>query len=399
VFSSAEARELEEALAIARETPVSATRAAGVATEEPPLYYTLELIPYELGGAGSVLDRVELMRLLSAAMAGLTALFLFLFLREALPRASWAWTVGAGAVAVTPMLGFMSGAVTPEALLYAVSAATFFALARAFRRGLTIRRAALIAGCVVVGLLTKVNFVGLLPGIALGLIMLVGQLPRASRTRLLRVAGLALVVGIALLAVAYAGGVVSHSTIATPEASARNVLRHGSLLGRANYVWQFFLPRIPGTANDFPGIFTTRQIWFDGFVGLFGWLDTTFPGWVYDAALVPAGLLTLLALRSAVVDRAALRARLGELLTYLTMAIGLLVLIGLASYAGFPKVGGAYAQSRYLLPLLALLGAGIALAVRGAGRRWGPALGVVVLMLFVAHDLFAQLQVIARYYG
>src|SRR6202041_1130634 len=39
---------------------------AGVATSQPPLYYALETIPYYLGAAGTLLDQLELMRLLSA---------------------------------------------------------------------------------------------------------------------------------------------------------------------------------------------------------------------------------------------------------------------------------------------------------------------------------------------
>ena len=49
-------------------------------------------------------------------------------------------------------------------------------------------------------------------------------------------------------------------------------------------------------ANDFPGLFTTRELWFDRAVGLYGWLDTTFPVWVYNFALIPAGLIAILVL-------------------------------------------------------------------------------------------------------
>jgi 4-amino-4-deoxy-L-arabinose transferase-like glycosyltransferase len=81
------------------------------------------------------------MRLFSALMAGLTALFSWLFIREALPAVPWAWTVGGLGVALMPLLGFISGALNPDAMLFAVCAALFFALARAFRRGLTLRLA------------------------------------------------------------------------------------------------------------------------------------------------------------------------------------------------------------------------------------------------------------------
>ena len=60
---------------------------------------------------------------------------------------------------------------------------------------------------------------------------------------------------------------------------------------------------------------------------------------------------------------------------------------------------GGFGQPRYLLPMLALGGAALVLSARGAGRRWGPAVGTLIVVLFLAHDLFSQLQVIARFHG
>jgi hypothetical protein len=127
--------------------------------------------------------------------------------------------------------------------------------------------------------------------------------------------------------------------------------------------------------------------------------DTTFPGWVYDAALVPAALIAALCVGALVAGRIALRARLGELLTYAAIGVGLMTLIGADSYLVFPRHAAEYGQARYLLPLLPLLGAVLALAARGGGRRWGPTVGASILALFLAHDIFSQLQAIARYYG
>ncbi|MGA2165996.1 MAG: DUF2142 domain-containing protein, partial [Solirubrobacteraceae bacterium] len=191
IASAAEQAQLERALS----TPASsASQDAGVATEQPPLYYTLETIPYNLGG--TVLTRLALMRLLSALMAGVTALFAFLFLREALPGVRWAWTVGGLGVALFPLLGFMSGAVNPDAMLYAVSAALFFVLARAFRLGLTPGWAAAIGAVIAVGVLTKVNFIGLLPGAVLALGILALREARVSRSGAYR--ALALAAGVAV---------------------------------------------------------------------------------------------------------------------------------------------------------------------------------------------------------
>jgi hypothetical protein len=46
-----------------------------------------------------------------------------------------------------------------------------------------------------------------------------------------------------------------------------------------------------------------------------------------------------------------------------------------------------------------LFGAILALAARGAGRRWGPAVGALIVVLVFGHDIFSQLLVVSRYYG
>jgi hypothetical protein len=88
-----------------------------------------------------------------------------------------------------------------------------------------------------------------------------------------------------------------------------------------------------------------------------------------------------------------------ELAAYALIALGLMLLVGADGFHEFPAQTAAYAQARYLLPLLPLLGAVLALAARGAGRRWGPAVGTLIVVVFLAHDLFSQLQVVSRYYG
>jgi 4-amino-4-deoxy-L-arabinose transferase-like glycosyltransferase len=396
ISSQSEQEQLERELKRAEGSSEKGGAEAGVAASQPPLFYALQAIPYTLGG--TLLDRLELMRLLSALMGGLTALFVFLFVREALPGIPWAWTVGALGVALVPLLGFMSGAVNPDALLFAVSAALFYCLARTFRRGLT-RRSAIVLGIVTaVGFMTKLNFIGLAPGVFLGLIVLA---LRAARTCRLG-AFLSLTIAIAIAICPVIVYVIVHLTSGHPAlgvVSSSVNSTSGSALEELNYIWQLFLPRLPGTRNDFPGLFTARQIWFNGYVGLYGWLDTTFPGWVYDLALIPAGLIASLCIRELIARRAALRSRLAELIVYLAMATGLMALIGASSYEEFPRLEAEFGQTRYLLPLLPLLAAVLALAARGAGRRLGPAVGALIVVLFLAHDLFSQLQLIARFYG
>lgn len=403
VFKSQTAqRELHRALT-ARLSPVG-PGAAGVAASEPPLYYALDSIPYDLGSSGTLLDRLELMRLLSALMAGVTALFVFLFVRECLPGVPWAWTVGGLAAAITPLLGFTSGAVTPEAMIYAISAAIFFCLARAFRRGLTRKRALALGTLMAVGFLTKLTFIGLAPGVVLGLVFLGMHRnrvePSAGRSgRAFGPMAIAIAIGLAPVCVYAAHNLLDHHHVLglVSKAAGRSSAGEPILVDLA-YLWQFYLPHLPGMVNYFADLSTVRQLWFDRAVGFYGWLDTSMPTWLDNLALIPAGLMAALALRTFFARRRALRAHLPEILVYVVMSVGLMALIAQAFYQNRTIEGTGWAQPRYLVPLLPLLAVVLAAAARGAGRRLGPAVGVLIVVLFLAQDVFGQLQTIARFY-
>jgi 4-amino-4-deoxy-L-arabinose transferase-like glycosyltransferase len=397
IFSETAQRQLEHDLAL----PLSREdEGVGFAAPEPPLYYALETIPYLLGSGGTVLDRLALMRLLSALMGGVTALFAFLFVREALPGTRWAWTVGGLGVALAPLLGFTSGTVNPDVLLATVSAALFYCLARGFRRGLTPRLAIAIGAAIAVGFVTKLNFVGLLPGAVLGLAVLAVRAARTSG----RTARRSLALGLAVAASPICLYVVANLLAGRPATGTllsgiSLAGRRGPLLREVSYIWQYYLPRLPGTHDFFPGLSTIRQLWIKSLVGVYGWSDTTFPNWVYGAALIPIGLIGLLLARGLCVNRGALRRRAAELTVYGAIAVGVLVLVGASDYLGYPTETGQYVQPRYLLPLIALAGAMLALAARGAGRRWGPVAGALIVTLLIAHNVFSQLLEISRFYG
>ncbi len=382
------------------------------ATNNPPLYYAAEAVVYHLTPSSSLPDRIHAMRLLSALLAAVTVLFVFLFLRELIPATPWAWTVGALVVAFQPMFGFMSGGVNSDGLLLAASAGVFWALAASFRRGLTIERGALIGAFAAAGLVGKINMLGLLPGIAIGLFVLVGRSGVAGRREAIRGATLAtgIVAGVAVVYMALnsivwdrglffgAGGHPLGSAVGPAE---RVDIAHtpARTIGDAlSYGWQFYLPRLP-SMHSFFFEFPLRHIWFDGFIGNFGWLDYRLPAATYNVALAIAAVIAVLAGRELYLRRQVLRGRVGELATYVAMMVGLLILVNGNGFAVRADGNIGFEQARYLFPLLALYAAIVALAARGAGRRYGPAAGVLLVTLAIAHTALAMAVTLTRYYG
>lgn len=405
-FGSAEGRTLRSAawsslqqarLAADLRRPLarSASIPAGEGEPEPPLYYTLESLPYRAGMHATLLDRLTLMRLLSAALAGLTALLCFLFVRECLPGRPWAWTVGGLGVAFAPMLGFISGGVNPDALLYALSAGLFLCVARAWRRGATMRLALAAGALIAAGMLTKVNFYGLVPGALLGLALATRRTTLAWNRRLALIVGATLLVagGLFLLGVAFQLDVWRRPfMVGRPATAASRV----GLLDHLAYVWQVFLPRLPfqpPTTLTHPGY---EQL-FRSFLGVFGWMVVWLPARAYAAAAGVLGLTAALAVRSLWWSPRELRWRRRELLGYLAMAGALLVMIGLS--ADLRRDILHIVQGRYLLPLLPLFGALLALGARGAGDRWGRAFGVALVAGAAGWSLLGQLATIAFFYS
>jgi 4-amino-4-deoxy-L-arabinose transferase-like glycosyltransferase len=374
------------------------------ATNNPPLYYALEAIPYKLASSGSVLDRLALMRVMSALMGGGTVLLVFLFLMELLPARRYAWSVGALAVAFQPLFGFMSGGVSNDNLLYLMAAGTLWALARTFRRGLTPGNGALIGLFLGLGVVTKLNLLAFVPAVALGLGLALRRAWPVDRGRALRgaawtvgLAALPLLAYIALNRLVWSRGVLPGGIGSVPTAPAATV--KFSFRQELSHIWQLFLPPV-GMRHQFTYL-PLWQTWFKGFIGKFGWLDYGFPWWFYKLALLVLAFVFVLAVIELVRRRRALSRRLGELAVYVLATAGICIAVGVQSYREMVQTGGLghFEQPRYVLPLLALYGAIIACAARAGGRRWGPTLGALLVVAAIGHDLLAQVVTISRYYS
>lgn len=404
ILTGAEDRALRQTLATGQ-SPIGQGGASSV-TDQPPLYYALEAIPYWLSPSHEILTRLALMRLLSALMAALTVLCVFMFLRELLPNWRWAWTVGALAVAFQPTFDFIAAGVQGDNLLFLTASLTILLLTRAYRRGLTTGRAVGIGAVVAAGTLSKLTFIALLPGIALAIVLLAWRAMPDGRARALKAFAIAVVVAAApVLLYALLNVTVWHrgSPTAGGVAGATNSALPGggviTLRQTLDYTWELYLPRLWFMHHSYFNSSPLETIWLPGVVGHFGWLDYTFPLWVYTAFRDLAVALIVLALIAAVRLRAAIRPLLPILVCFATMAIGLLGAIGYAGIRYQLSNGTQFQQGRYLFPLVAFYALFLVAAARGVGRRWAPALGAALVVIAMLHGLFAETLTISRYYG
>jgi 4-amino-4-deoxy-L-arabinose transferase-like glycosyltransferase len=400
-------------------SPVGGGGGAGVGLY-PPLYYATLVLPYAATKAagGTLIEGQYAMRILSALYAAGAVLFVFLFLRELLPRAAWAWRVGALACALQPLFGFISGGVSPDSLLTLFCTAVFYLLARAFRRGLTPRLGALLGLTLALATLAKLSALGLLPGVLVAAVVLVWRAGRETRRQtLLGVGAGALAFAAPVLLYLLLSNTVWHRPLlggagetATSGASggggggggsgsapAAPPVHWSSLSGYLSYTWQLVFPHLPFMHDWLPG-FLPNEIWFRGWVGRFGWGGLVFPSSVYSIALGVFGAVAALVLTSLVRLRASLRRRVPELVAYVAMIAGLIGFYGYVGYHYFLDTGAEFEQARYLFPLLALYGGLIAVAVAGLGRRLGVAVGATLVVLAFGHDVAALVLNVGHYY-
>jgi hypothetical protein len=277
---------------------------------------------------------------------------------------------------------------------------------RAYKRGFTTRRAVLIGLVVAAGTLAKLTYIALLPGIALALLLLAWRALPAGRAQAVRTLAVAVAVAVApvalyalLNAVVWhrggptAGGIAGATASSFPAGGV--VTLHQTL----DYIWELYLPRLWFMHHAYFGEYPLWSTWLNGSIGHFGWLDYTFPEWVYKDGRDLLYVLAALALLGLVGVRRGIREVLPIFACFAVMAIGLLGAIGYAGIRYRQSTDYPFEQARYLFPLLPLYAVFIVLVARGAGRRWAPALGAALVVLAMAHGQFAETLTISRYYG
>jgi hypothetical protein len=248
--------------------------------------------------------------------------------------------------------------------------------------------------------LSKLNFLTLLPSIALLAVALWwGSSAHGSwRERGIggiRVAlGALVAVGIYLLYVLVNNDVWHRTGAASRGATLVAGTNSVNLRRLGDFIWQFFLPRLPGRPPLFPSYYPLWNDILKAITTRLGWWNVFgFDGWA--PVLVVLGLVIAVAAAFYVVPRAR-RRPWPPLLAFAALALFLLALV-VADYQVLDAAGDGF-EGRYVFPAMPLWGLLVGCAVAAAPPRWrGPATGLLVA-LFVGHTVLAISSATSIYY-
>jgi hypothetical protein len=367
------------------------------ASSQPPGYYAAAAVITSVTG-GDILDRLIIIRLLTALLAGLAVAGTVVFARAAVPSAGGLVLIGGLMFACLPMLGFIGGSVNPDMAYTAAAAWALAGIATILRSGLTMRRALWVAVATGIGMLCKLTFLPLLPAILLGAAIAVIREVRAGRGRavvapVIAATLVASAIGLPYLLWAYLGdrGLVFGPS--NPYA-APVVLTVRELV---TYAIELFVGQVGPIKDRIPG--SGPFIFLDGLTGRLGWLDygLTVPWvmafkwlWISLTALAVVGVLR------------AIRRRGSAAIEFGLWVIAIVPLLLTIAKSGFEaRMSGAtgFEQARYLSPIAAIAVAGIGLAVRQLPRVIVPWVAAALCTIGVLHGTALWLVTIGRYFA
>ena len=372
----------------AKLTPDHRTDGAGSrGVDNPPLYYLTAVVPYEIAG-GTFFDRLYALRVYNVALLLVAVALTWLLAGELFGRRRELQTLAAAAVALHPVLLDVATRVTPDVLLLTLASAALYLMTLVVKRGPSWRRVAGLLAVVAAACLTQGRGLGLVApalfAIGLGWWRARGA-PRPG------------VLGRVPAVVPWAVGAL---VVLVAFAAYATRFDFGELAGFWSYLWQFYLPPLPGMTDPIGVSWDVENVYLNRFFGTFVQFEVDFPPDLLRAIRVAvfAGL-ALLAV-SAWRHRRALWARRDVVAVLLVaFVLSVLALHAAAFRSLLVNPADPVITGRYLLMLIPLYGIGVAAAVAAFPGRVralasGGLLGALVLLQLSAFGL-----VVERFYA
>jgi len=366
-----------------------------------PLYYLALSPAYLLAEHDSTFSQVTLMRLTSALLGALAALFAFLLARELAPRRPWLGVLAALLVCYEPMYGFISGAVNNDVGVNAAAAAAAYLLVRLLRRGMTVSWGFATGAVLVATPLVKETGLSLYPVAAL--VLLAALVLRHSRADIPGwLAFLAGAIAMDLVSVHVlstlqpTSGTSGFHAIGANTSAASEALHH--IPEYLSYLWQTFLPRLPFMGQHFSPAIPGYDIFVRRGFGAFGWYDVFFPDWIYKlilAAMLAAVPLGVLAFGH---EWPWIKRHRLEVLTVVLIPLAVIGGFEAAYYSpGIQTVIPTY--GRYVFPAIAPIAVIVVGVLHAFGRRGVLYGGVALVMAMITLSYGAQLLTLTSFYA
>jgi 4-amino-4-deoxy-L-arabinose transferase-like glycosyltransferase len=368
------------------------------AASNPPLYYLYASLGYRAASGGDLFARMLASRVVSALLLIVTVFAAWLLAGEALRGDRLLQVAATALVGLAPMMTFLSAAITPDAMLFAAWTLALWLGVRILRRGVTVPSAAGLLAAVGVAIVVKAASYALLPG---ALFVLVVALHRRRPLAFSRIAAVAGAAAAGLLATAGAWFVVARvlDRPAAAQLSGASSTAGTNIRELFSYVWQYYLPRIPGQ-NHFPTIAHTLpayDIWFKGVWGAFGWTEVVFATPVYPILVALTVVIVVAAGSELWRGRASADKAIGAFLAI--VSVSLVAGLHWSEYHLIKGGAGNFNQGRYLLPLVGIAGIVLAIAIRRLAPSRRPlAVGGVLAGLFALQVLALAINV-TRFYA
>lgn len=365
--------------------------------QNPAAYYIYETIPYKVAGPGHLLTAVFWMRVWTGVLFLLAVGFTWLAAGELFGRRRNLQTLAAASVALLPQLAYMGSIVNADVALTAIWSAFAWLALRLLKRGPSAATILPVALVVALSILTHGRG---LPLAAPGGVALVLAFVRHRSFRWQTLVPAAIAIAVVIGALAWAFAATKSSGGSAYGGEARFVAGGFTLRGFFNYVWQFYLPSLPGMNPKIGPDYGFDQVFVYSFFGAFGSLETAFPGWVYDL-LHAAEIVGLFALLAALwVRRTAVRASWDVLLVLAAMFFALLFVLHFVAYRDMlGQPGDPVLVGRYVFPLVPLWALGIATVASALPRRAALGFAGVVCGLGVLLQLTGMGLTLTRFYG
>jgi 4-amino-4-deoxy-L-arabinose transferase-like glycosyltransferase len=431
------------------EHPLSRSDGGGPSVStNPPLFYIYSALPYLLDHGGTIFGQLYAMRIWSVLLLDLTALAAWLLAGEVFGRRQSLQLVAAAVGSLMPMSSFVSTAVNPDALLITLWTFALWLVVRVVRRGAqnadTVALCAVVAAAVLTKATSYALFFPLVGGFGAAWRLSPSDQRRATLIREAKALPVLLVPVVVWLVAARAVGFDAVNQV-PPRAHSLVVTPTGFL----DYLWQFYLPRLPfmpvaKLQSYLPAFFT----WTAQGLGDFGFVSVPLPQWIYTEAewitpliavavfsvvvfpsrkrmpllmlggtvivigvLGAAGqlqytssltalavLAILLASLASLASRRKLTERQALLLVLSSAVFGLLLLLHATDYLIYARERTGFMEGRYLLPLVGVLGLGVALLVARLPYQIRPTIVGVTMAGLLGLQVVSLATVVHAYY-